>query len=62
MRVCDAVQNKDQNTVTQIEAQTLSVNAASHVTEEAFTRNEIQPDVPTNNFGPLFGSFIRLTG
>ena len=24
----------------------------------AFTRNEIQPDIPTNNFG----SFIRLNG
>ena len=29
-RVRDTVQNKDQNTVTHIEAQTLSVNAASH--------------------------------
>ena len=24
----------------------------------AFTPNEIQPDIPTNNFGPLFSQFL----
>ena len=25
-------------------------------------RNEIQPDIPTNNFSPLFGTFIGSNG
>ena len=28
----------------------------------AFTRNEIQPDIPINNFRVLFGAFIGLSG
>ena len=33
----------------------LGVGQYQHTIKGAFTRNEIQPDNPTNNFSPLFG-------
>ena len=37
-----------------------NLNNLVHRVKGAFTCNEIQPDIPTNDFGPLFGLFNRL--